>query len=26
HNVAAGLFMGTAALAGGIFNAACMTW
>ncbi|MDI8107098.1 hypothetical protein MJN85_32970, partial [Salmonella enterica subsp. enterica serovar Anatum] len=24
--VAAGLFMGTAALAGGIFNAACMTW
>ena len=26
HNTAAGLFMGTAALAGGIFNAACMTW
>jgi len=25
-NLAAGLFMGTAALAGGIFNAACMTW
>ncbi|EPG8549432.1 DUF350 domain-containing protein, partial [Klebsiella pneumoniae] len=23
---AAGLFMGSAALAGGIFNAACMTW
>ncbi|MCP6492202.1 hypothetical protein NL519_39235, partial [Klebsiella pneumoniae] len=22
----AGMFMGTAALAGGIFNAACMTW
>ncbi|HGX8560996.1 TPA: DUF350 domain-containing protein, partial [Escherichia coli] len=26
HNTAAGMFMGTAALAGGIFNAACMTW
>lgn len=26
HNVAAGMFMGTASLAGGIFNAACMTW
>lgn len=26
HNIAAGLFMGTSALAGGIFNAACMTW
>ncbi|WP_312073663.1 DUF350 domain-containing protein [Atlantibacter sp.] len=26
RNLAAGLFMGTAALAGGIFNAACMTW
>lgn len=26
HNIAAGLFMGSAALAGGIFNAACMTW
>lgn len=26
HNTAAGLFMGTAALSGGIFNAACMTW
>lgn len=26
RNFAAGLFMGTAALAGGIFNAACMTW
>lgn len=26
HNVSAGLFMGTSALAGGIFNAACMTW
>lgn len=25
-NIAAGLFMGSAALAGGIFNAACMTW
>ena len=25
HNTAAGMFMGTAALAGGIFNAACMT-
>lgn len=25
-NIAAGLFMGAAALAGGIFNAACMTW
>ncbi|GJL36869.1 DUF350 domain-containing protein [Enterobacter hormaechei] len=26
NNVAVGLFMGGAALAGGIFNAACMTW
>ena len=26
RNLAAGMFMGTAALAGGIFNAACMTW
>lgn len=26
HNIAAGLFMGSAALAGGIFNAACLTW
>lgn len=26
RNLAAGLFMGTSALAGGIFNAACMTW
>ena len=26
HNIAAGLFMGTASMAGGIFNAACMTW
>lgn len=26
RNLAAGLFMGTAALAGGIFNAACMAW
>ncbi|MBB2322957.1 DUF350 domain-containing protein [Escherichia coli] len=26
NNTAAGMFMGTAALAGGIFNAACMTW
>ncbi|MGY5958776.1 DUF350 domain-containing protein [Kosakonia sp. BK9b] len=25
-NIAAGMFMGAAALAGGIFNAACMTW
>ncbi|SCB86444.1 putative membrane protein [Kosakonia oryzendophytica] len=25
-NTAAGVFMGAAALAGGIFNAACMTW
>ncbi|WP_435951872.1 DUF350 domain-containing protein [Dryocola sp. BD626] len=26
HNIAAGMFTGTASLAGGIFNAACMTW
>jgi len=26
RNLAAGLFMGTSALAGGIFNAAYMTW
>ncbi len=26
QNYAAGVFMGTCALAGGIFNAACMTW
>ncbi|KFC84330.1 DUF350 domain-containing protein [Buttiauxella agrestis] len=26
HNNAAGMFMGAASLAGGIFNAACMTW
>ncbi len=26
HTTAAGMFMGTAALAGGILNAACMTW
>lgn len=26
RNLAAGLFMGTAATAGGVFNAACMTW
>ncbi len=26
QNHAAGVFMGTSALAGGIFNAACMTW
>lgn len=26
QNIAAGLVMGAAALAGGIFNAACMTW
>ncbi|MCL7660268.1 hypothetical protein M8360_33275, partial [Klebsiella pneumoniae] len=25
-NTASGMFMGTAALAGGIFNATCMTW
>lgn len=26
NNISAGMFMGSAALAGGIFNAACMTW
>ncbi|WP_127959703.1 DUF350 domain-containing protein [Serratia microhaemolytica] len=26
RNIAAGLFMGAAALGGGIFNAGCMTW
>lgn len=26
NSVSAGVFMGSAALAGGIFNAACMTW
>ncbi|ALB68272.1 hypothetical protein AFK67_18010 [Cronobacter dublinensis subsp. dublinensis LMG 23823] len=26
RNVAAGIFMGVASLAGGILNAACMTW
>jgi putative membrane protein len=26
NNISAGMFMGAAALAGGIFNAACMTW
>lgn len=26
RDMTAGVFMGTAALAGGIFNAACMTW
>lgn len=26
QNIAAGLVMGASALAGGIFNAACMTW
>lgn len=26
NSISAGMFMGAAALAGGIFNAACMTW